>query len=135
MLPDEIKAGMQGIIPSHVVTCAKDGTPNITCISQVFYVDPTHVALSFQFFNKTLHNLRENPLACVQIITPRTHDVWILQLRFERSEKEGPLYDQMAMQLEAIASAQRMQDVFSLQGADIYEVLSARKLVEARAPK
>jgi hypothetical protein len=131
-LPDEIKIAMQGVIPSHLVTCSADGVPNVTAISQVFYVDPTHVALSHQFFNKTWKNIRENPLACAQLIAPRTHDTWILQLRFLRSEKEGALFDQMAMQLEAISSMQKMQDVFVLQAADIYEVLSVRKLVEAR---
>jgi hypothetical protein len=28
ILPDEIKPAMQGVIPSHVATCALDGTPN-----------------------------------------------------------------------------------------------------------
>ncbi|MBI2527085.1 MAG: hypothetical protein HYY95_06715 [Candidatus Rokubacteria bacterium] len=50
LLPEEIKSAMQGVIPSHVVTCAGDGTPNATAISQVYYVDADHVALSHQFF-------------------------------------------------------------------------------------
>ena len=57
ILPDEIKPAMQGVIPSHVVTCSRDGTPNASAISQVYYVDPDHVALSHQFFNKTKRNL------------------------------------------------------------------------------
>jgi hypothetical protein len=132
VLPDEIKVAMQGMVPSHLVTCSADGVPNATCISQVFYVDSKHVALSFQFFNKTIRNVRENPQACVQVIAPRTNDTWLLQLRFERSETEGPLFDQMAMQLEAVASMQQMQNVFDLRAADVYEVLSVKKLVEAR---
>ena len=65
MLPEEIKPAMQGVLPSHVVTCALDGTPNATVVSQVYYVDETHLALSFQFFNKTIRNVRENPQATV----------------------------------------------------------------------
>jgi predicted pyridoxine 5'-phosphate oxidase superfamily flavin-nucleotide-binding protein len=69
MLPDEIKPAMQGVIPSHVVTSARDGTPNANAISQVYYVDADHVALSHQFFNKTKRNIAENPYALVWLIT------------------------------------------------------------------
>ena len=48
ILPDEIKPAMQGVIPSQVVTCARDGTPNASTISQVYYVDGDHVALSVE---------------------------------------------------------------------------------------
>ena len=66
-LPDEIKPVMENGIPAIVVTCSADGIPNATIISQVYYVDETHVALSFQFFNKTIRNVRENPNACVAL--------------------------------------------------------------------
>ena len=72
ILPDEIKPAMQGVISSHVVTCSRDGTPNATAISHVYYVDPAHVALSHQFFNKTVRNVRENPRALVWVISPET---------------------------------------------------------------
>jgi predicted pyridoxine 5'-phosphate oxidase superfamily flavin-nucleotide-binding protein len=133
VLTKDIESAMRGIIPSQVLTCSADGVPNITCISQVYYVDPTHVALSYQYFNKTIKNLRENPRACVQVIAPDTGYTFLLQLRFDHSEKEGPIFDRMSMELEAIASMQHMEGVFKLQAADVYEVLSVRKLVEARA--
>jgi len=71
ILPDEIKPAMQGVIPSHVVTCSLDGTPNITAVSQVYYVDSDHVALSYQFFSKTIKNIRENPRALAWVSTQR----------------------------------------------------------------
>jgi len=103
-LPDEIRAAMQGVIPSHVVTCSADGTPNASVISQVYYVDADHVALSHQFFNKTKRNIEENPKAAVWLIHPDTFETWDLELAFDHSETSGPIFDAMSMQIEAIAS-------------------------------
>ena len=86
----------QGIIPSLLSTCAKDGTPNITYISQVTYVDATHVAVSCQFFNKTKRNLLENPQAMVELWDPVTFEGYRMELRYVRSETAGPLFDSMA---------------------------------------
>jgi uncharacterized protein len=121
-----MKPAMQGTIPSTIVTCAKDGTPNTTVISQVFYVDELHVALSFQFFSKTIKNVRENPNACVTIFDPRNFINYTMDIEYIRSETEGPVFDQMDMQLEAIASMTGMADIFKLRAADIYRVKSVR---------
>ncbi|MBI2059526.1 MAG: pyridoxamine 5'-phosphate oxidase family protein [Nitrospirae bacterium] len=134
MLPDEIKPAMQGVIPAHLVTCSLEGIPNTTVVSQVYYVDPDHVALSFQFFSKTSRNIRENPHAYVWIADPNTAETWDLEIQFERSETEGQLFDTMDMQLEAIASMTGMSGVFKLKAADIYRVLSVRKNIEERIP-
>jgi hypothetical protein len=134
ILPDEIKPAMQGVIPSHVVTCAGDGTPNATAISQVYYVDPNHVALSHQFFNKTVRNVRENPRAVVWLISPVTFDSWDLEVEFERSETSGPVFETMEMQIEAIASMAGMKGIFKLKAADIYRVVSVTKTVDERIP-
>jgi hypothetical protein len=134
MLPDEIRPAMQGVIPSHVVTCARDGTPNASAISQVYYVDPDHVALSHQFFNKTKRNLAENPRAFVWLISPETFDTWDLELEFDRSETSGPIFEAMDMQIEAIASTVGMKGVFKLRAADIFRVIAVAKTVGERIP-
>jgi predicted pyridoxine 5'-phosphate oxidase superfamily flavin-nucleotide-binding protein len=95
---------MQGVVPSTLATCSADGTPNVTYISQVFYVDDHHVALSWQFMNKTWRNLQENPRATVMITCPGTFSMWKLKLRFREKQTEGPVFEQMDMQLMAIAS-------------------------------
>jgi hypothetical protein len=134
ILPDEIKPAMQGVIPSHVVTCALDGTPNVTVVSQVYYVDADHVALSYQFFNKTIKNIRENPRAMAWVINPETLESWDLDIEYERSETTGPVFDAMDMQIEAIASMTGMKGIFKLRAADIYRVMAATKNVGERLP-
>ncbi len=127
-LPDEIKPVMENGIPADVVSCSAGGVPNTTILSQVYYVDREHVALSFQFFNKTVKNVRENPSACVLLNDPNGYAGWILQVRYEHSETEGPVFDRMDMQIEAIASATGMTGIFKLKAADIYRVQSVRKV-------
>lgn len=127
ILPDEIKAAMQGVIPSHVVTCAADGTPNATAISQVYWVDQEHVALSHQFFNKTVRNVQENPRALVWVISPETFDTWDLEVEFDHAETSGPIFEALDMQIEAIASIVGLKGIFKLKSADIYRVLSVTK--------
>lgn len=114
---------LQGMIPAALSTCSQDGTPNITFISQIYYVDAGHIAISHQFFNKTHKNVRENPLASAMMLDPRTLQAYRLQLRFDHSESEGPLFDSMSLQLQAIASYSGMTGVFRLLASDVYEVL------------
>src|SRR5215210_6787445 len=119
---------LQGMIPAALSTCASDGTPNITFISQIYYVDAGHIAISHQFFNKTHRNVRDNPLACAMMLDPRTLQAYRLQLRFQHSELSGPLFDSMSLQLQAIASYSGMTDVFRLRAADVYEVLHIERV-------
>lgn len=125
-----IRACLEGAIPAVTATCAPDGTPNVAYISQVVYVDEGHVALSFQFFNKSRRNVAENPRAVVRVVDPDTQQGWELRLRFTRSETAGALFDRMALRIEAIASYCGMKGVFKLLAADVYEVLAVRKVPE-----
>ncbi len=128
MITEAMKTAMQGLFPSLIATCALDGTPNATIISQVYFVDRTHVALSHQFFNKTYKNVRENPYVEVIISSPELQLSWTLRLRYDHSETDGPVFDEMDMQLEAIASMTGMSGIFKLRAADIYEVESVEEL-------
>lgn len=118
----------QGMIPAALSTCARDGTPNITFISQIYYVDTTHIAISHQFFNKTHRNVREHPPACAMMLDPRTLQAYRLYLRFDHSESSGALFESMSLQLQAIASYSGMTDVFRLRAADVYEVLRIERM-------
>jgi len=126
-LPAELRPALDNGMPALIATCSADGTPNATIISSVHYVDDTHVALSFQFFNKTIRNVRENPRAWAGLTDYVKRADWALDLEFERSETTGPIFDAMDMQIEAIASATGMSGIFKLRAADIYRVLSVEK--------
>jgi adenylate cyclase len=112
----------QGILPAQFFTCSLDGIPNAAYVSHVEYVDPSHVALSFQFFNKSRRNIAENPNALVMVPDPDTGQGWLLRLKFVRSETEGPLFDRMALRIEAIASYCGLKGIFKLRASDVYEV-------------
>lgn len=118
----EIRHSLDGAIPAVMSTCAPDGTPNVVYISQAFYVDEDHVALSFQFFNKTRQNILANPYAQLVLLDPRTAAYFRLDLRYLRTETEGPLFEGMRAQLAGIASHVGMESVFRLRGSDIYAV-------------
>ena len=49
-----------------------------------------------------------------------------------RTETEGALFDEMDMQLAAIASMSNMEDVFKLQSAYVFKVHSVSHLTEAQ---
>ncbi|MBE7367270.1 GAF domain-containing protein [Ramlibacter pallidus] len=118
----DIRACFEGAIPAIVGTCSADGVPNVAYISQVFYADERHVALSFQFFNKTRQNILANPHATALLLHPGTARFYRLHIRYLRTETAGPLFEGMRAQLAGIASHSGMQDVFRLLGADVYEV-------------
>ena len=117
-----IRPCLEGAIPAIMATCDPDGTPNVAYISQVVYVDAGHVALSFQFFNKTRQNILRNPRASVLVLDPLTAHFYRLHLLYERTEDSGPVFESMRAQLAGIASHAGMAEVFELKGADIYAV-------------
>ncbi len=118
----------QGVFPAWLFTCSADGTPNAAILSHVDYVDARHVALSFQFFNKSKRNIAENPQATVRLVDAETMQSYMLSLRFVRTECTGPLYECMRLRIEAIASHSGLKGIFRLLGADVYEVLSVEAL-------
>ncbi|MCP5306817.1 MAG: GAF domain-containing protein [Chromatiaceae bacterium] len=128
-----IRRCFEGAVPASIATCGADGLPNVAKLSHVQFVDDTHVALSYQFFNKTRQNILHNPRATVEVVDPLTAAHYWLSLRYQRTETEGPLFEYMKARLAAIASHSGMSKVFRLLGSDVYEVLAVNA-VPGEAP-
>jgi adenylate cyclase len=120
----DIASCFEGSIPAEIATASADGIPNVTHLSRVHMVDDDHVALSNQFFSKTMQNLAENPRACVCLIDPHTYESYKLTLQYERTERRGPLFERLRRDIDAIAALTGMSGVFKLRSADVYRVLS-----------
>jgi len=121
---ENLRNCLEGAIPSMLATCNAEGLPNLAYLSQVQYVDPTHVALTFQFFNTTRRNILANPNGTLMMIDPESGGIYRLKVRYQRTETEGPLFESMKAKLAGIASHTGMAEVFKLRGSDIYEVLA-----------
>lgn len=118
----------EGLAPSVIATCSATGVPNASYLSHVYCIDDKHVATSFQFFNKTRANLMENPYAVIKVMNPGNLQSYHLKVKYLRSEDHGPVFEQMAIKLDVIASYEGMGTLFKLKAADIYEVLSVEQL-------
>ncbi len=113
---------LDGAIPGVVSTCAPDGTPNVAYMSQGQYVDSQHLALSYQFFNRTRQNILANPHAILGLIHPQTAQQYRVRLTYERTETAGPIFESMKAKLAGIASHTGMSGVFRLLGSDLYRI-------------
>jgi predicted pyridoxine 5'-phosphate oxidase superfamily flavin-nucleotide-binding protein len=121
---DQLRRSLDGVVASVIATCDADGMPNVSMISQVHYVDPERVALSYQFFNKTRRNLLATRQATVQIVDPETYEHHRLELEYLETQTSGPVFERMKAQLAGIASHHGMENVFRLLGADIFRIVS-----------
>lgn len=125
-----LRRSLEGIVAPILATRDAAGTPNISMISQVHYVDDQHVALSYQFFNKTRRNLLETRIASVEVADPVTNAQHRLKLEYLETQETGPIFEAMRAKLAGIASHTGMEGVFRLRGADIFRV---REIVPVRA--
>jgi len=134
----EIRRMFEGVIPAVLCTASSEGVPHLCYLSQAEYVDAQHVALSFQFFNRSRQNILANKRAALTVDDPYTAGGVHLRLEYLRTEYEGPLFERMKAKLAGIASHSGMDKVYHLRGSDVYRVLEVRRLQgrrELAAPK
>lgn len=126
---ETIRECLEGIIPGHIGTCDTEGMPNLAYLSQVEFIDNEHVALSYQFFNRTRQNVLAGSPVRLLLTSHLTGAQYRLELQFLRTETAGPLFEQMKAKLAGIAAHTGMSGVFRLLGSDIYRVLSIDQVV------
>jgi adenylate cyclase len=115
------------VLPGVIATCDRASTPNVNYVTQIQIVDDRHIALSYQFPTKTRLNLEENPRGALEVYDPLTLDAYRLDLRLDRIETSGPMFDLLAMRIEAVASYTGLAKVFRLRAAYVCEVLGIER--------
>jgi len=118
----DLRRCFDGRIPAVVATASAGGVPNITHISLVHEVDSERVALSNQFMSKTSRNVVENPQASVLLVDPVSGSEYRLTIRYERTDRRGPVFERLRDDVDKVAAFSGMQDVFRLRSADIFRV-------------
>lgn len=119
---DTIRECFEGVIPAVLGTADLAGMPDASYLSQVQYMDRDHVALSYQFFNKTRANILDNPHARLTVVNPYTGAQYSLALQYLRTETSGQLFESMKAKLAGLASHTGMTGVFKLLGSDVFRV-------------
>lgn len=125
---ETIRECLEGIIPGHMATCDQEGMPNLAYLSQVQFIDNEHVALSYQFFNRTRQNVLAGSPVRLLLTSHLTGAQYRLTLRYLRTETAGPLFEQMKAKLAGIASHTGMTGIFHLLGSDIYRILAIEQV-------
>jgi adenylate cyclase len=130
---EDLRDCFEGVIPSVIATQDAAGAPNVSYLSQVWYVDSEHIALSNQFFSKTSANVAATGRARLMLVDGRAGHQYLLDLAFAARQETGELFERTAAQLQAAASHHGMGGVMKLRSADIYRVLECRAVPSAAA--
>ncbi len=136
----DVRRLLEGIIPPAMCSVGADGMPHVNYLSHAEYVDDEHVALTYQFLNRARANILATGRVALSVEDPVTGVSVLLQLRYLRTETEGPVFERLRVKLAGIAAQTGMNKVFHLRGADLYRVESLRKLdpvepLSAMAPR
>jgi len=123
-----VRRMMEGVIPPVLCTASVDRIPNVSYLSLCEYVDPLHIALSYQFFNRSRENVLATRRASLTLDDPYTGGGVVMQLEYQRTDTEGPVFERLRAKLMGVASHVGMDKVFHLRGADIYQVLEMRRV-------
>lgn len=124
----QVRRMLEGVIPPAMCSVSADGVPHVSYLSHCEYVDPEHVALTYQFFNRSRENVLATQRVALAVDDPITGVGVVLQLQYLRTETEGPIFERLRAKLAGIAAQTGMEKVFKLRGADIYRVTEIEKV-------
>lgn len=128
----EVRRLLDGVIPPAMCSVAEDGMPHVAYLSHAEYVDDDHLALTYQFFNRSRANVLATRRVALMVEDPSTGAGVVLQLHYLRTETEGPVFERLRVKLAGIAAHTGMEKVFQLRGADIYRVDALRRVEPLR---
>jgi hypothetical protein len=129
----DVRRILEGVIPPAMCSVSADGVPHVNYLSHAEYIDPDHLALTFQFFNRSRQNILATHRVALAVDDPYTGASVVMQLQYLRTETAGPVFERLRAKLAGIAAHTGMEKVFKLQGADIYRVLALRRVDHFRA--
>ena len=72
---ESIRDCLRAGLPAPMATCSADGTPHISHISQVEYLDRERVATSRQSFNRTLPHLQAKTIKPLAVTSAKATDI------------------------------------------------------------
>jgi adenylate cyclase len=124
----DVRRMMEGVIPPTLCTASTERMPNVSYLSLAEYVDPQHIALSYQFFNRSRENVLATKRAALTLDDAYSGAGVVLQLEYLRTETAGPVFERLRAKLMGVASHAGMDNVFHLRGADLYRVLELRRV-------
>jgi adenylate cyclase len=127
---DSIRGCLQPGVPAPVATCAPDGTPHISYIHQVQYLDPERVGTSRQVFNRALESLPAGGYAQALIVCIATGEQYRLDLQYLHTDTRGEAFETMRATVDAIGS--QIGPMFRLRGLDVHRVLRCTHLPRER---
>ncbi len=130
MIPEDMQPALMGVIPATIITCSKDGIPNITNIARVWYVDTSHVAIANNMLKKSIRNLHENRFAFIRTMDPSSFQTWEMEAEYIGPCLEGGIFEEMKTQYEVLSMMMNSAMPIRVHSAEIFRVLSARICVE-----
>ena len=105
---DAIRDCLRAGLPSGLATCGPDGTPHVSFIWRVQYLDSERVATSRQSFNVGLAHLGEQPLSQALVVRPGTGEEFRLDLRYLHTAAEGDGLSQKITDARAVVRRSRL---------------------------
>ena len=120
---EEIRDSLRVGAPAVLATADLDGTPHISYVTQVCYLDAERVGTSRQVFNRSLSTLTDGRFSQLMIVSVLTGAQYRLDLRHLHTMTDGEVFDAMASNLVALAAGADADPAFRLTGVDVHRVL------------
>lgn len=124
----EVRRMLEGVVPPTLCTVSAEGVPHVSYLSHAEYLDAGHVALTWQFFNRSRENVLATRRAALSVDDPFTGAGVVMRLAYVRTDTAGPVFERLRAKLAGIAAHTGMEQVFRLRGADVYRVLAVRRV-------